>query len=73
MSCWMKQALERHFCNISGVINETPTGVDADDEAADDEHLKRAGRLPQGHEQSSDDRKAVVHEQRSSPAGSEKM
>lgn len=69
----MKQALEHHFCNISNVINETPTGVNSDDEAADDEHLKRAGRLTQGHEQSSDDCKAVIHKQRSSSAGSKKM
>lgn len=62
-----------HFCNVSSVINETPTGVNADDEAADDEHLKRAGRLTQGHEQSSDYCKAVVHKQRSSSAGSKKM
>lgn len=69
----LNEALEHHFCNISSVINETPTGVHSDDEAADDEHLKRLGRLPQGHQQSSHYCKAVVGKQGSSSAGSKEM
>lgn len=63
-SCPMKQALERH----SSVINKAPTRIHSDDEAADDEHLKRLRRLAQGHQQRSCYCKAVVDEQRSSSA-----
>lgn len=53
---------------ISGVMNKTLTRVQADYEAADDEHLKRARRLTQGHQQSGDYCEAVVDQQGSSSA-----
>lgn len=69
----MKQALELHFYDMSSVMNETPTGVHSDYKAADDEHLKRVGRLTQGHQQSSSYCKAVIDKQGSSPAGRKTM
>lgn len=69
----MKQALEHHSYNISSVINETPTRVHSDDEAADDEHLKRLGRLSQGHQQRSYHCKAVIDKQGSSSVGGKIM
>lgn len=47
----------------------TLTRVHPDYETANDEHLERLGFLAEGEQQSCEDGKAVVHQQRSLPAG----
>lgn len=64
-----KRALGRPYYNISSLTNETLTRVHSDYEAANDEHLKRLRRLPQGHQQCGYYCKTVIDQQGSSSVG----
>lgn len=59
---------------VSGVVRWRtapigPTAVEADDEAPDDEHLVRVGRLGEAHERRAQHARHVVEQQSALPGG----
>ena len=61
---------QRHWRNLRQVHRGqagVESGVDADDEAAGDEHLVAAGHLGEAHEEGGDDHQDIVEEQAALP------